>query len=260
MTDNTPLNDAASNTGGEANSNAGAPAADANAATDANANNSTSTDGQGTQADGSKPDANADAGKNPAEDAEAGKQETKDDGKDAAKDGKTEPRAPEKYELKVADGVALAPEVQTQFEALARELDLPQEHAQKLLDLAPDVSKMYASQLIATAKKTSEQWRENTKADKEIGGSGDQTILSQNLAFAAKARDSFASPELLKLLDPFDPEKNPNGTGFGNHPEVVRLFVRLGRSISEDNKLVSGDGAQSLQTAAQKLYSKTTPK
>lgn len=180
------------------------------------------------------------------------------DGKPKPKDGEATKKAPEKYELNFGEGVKLSPEAQTQFEAIARELDLPQESAQKLAEFAPHLNKMYASQLIETAKKTSNQWAEATKADEEIGGKGDEKILSANLALAAKARDAFATPELLKLLAPFDPQTNPNGSGFGNHPEVVRLFTRLGKSISEDNKLVTGQGAQTQQSAATKLYGNTT--
>lgn len=179
----------------------------------------------------------------------------KDDKPDDKKDDKPAPRAPEKYELKPADGVVLSKEVTTQFETLARELDLPQEHAQKLLDMAPEISKMYGAQLAENVQKATNTWAEQSKSDKEIGGSGDAKTLETNMALVAKARDAFASPELVKLLGRHDPKENPDGTGLGNHPEVVRLFLRLGRSISEDNKLVKGTEAKAELSAAEKLYS-----
>lgn len=273
MTDTT-LNDAAANTGGD-NQQAGAtdankPATDANAAnqqqdaggdkaaTDAAAKAATDAAAEGDKKpadDAAKPDAKADADKQ-GKDA---KDEKKPDG-EKKPDEKTV-RAPDKYEdFKLAEGVKLAPELKGKFEAVARELDLPQADAQKLLDMAPELNKAFAAELIDIAGKTSLKWADDTKQDKEIGGGGDKATLDANLALAAKARDAFATPELLTLLAPFDAKTNPNGTGFGNHPEVVRLFTRLGKSISEDNRLVTGSGNKNEQSAAQKLYSKTTPK
>ncbi len=179
----------------------------------------------------------------------------KDDKPDDKKDDKAPKRAPEKYELKAADGITLSREVNTQFETLARELDLPQADAQKLLDLAPEISKMYGAQLADNVQKATNAWAEQSKSDKEIGGSGDKAILDTNMALVAKARDAFASSELVKLLGRNDPKENPDGTGLGNHPEVVRLFLRLGRSISEDNKLVKGTETKTELSAAEKLYS-----
>lgn len=274
----TSLNDATANTGGD---NQQAAATDANkTATDANAADQ-QQDASGDKAapnvaDKAAPDAAAEGDKKPADDAAKpdAKADADKQGKDAKdnkadkKEGDKKPddkkatvRAPEKYEdFKLAEGVKLAPELKGKFEAVARELDLPQADAQKLLDMAPELNKAFAAELVDIAGKTSLKWADETKQDKEIGGGGDKATLDKNLALVAKARDAFATPELLALLAPFDAKTNPNGTGFGNHPEVVRLFMRLGGSISEDNKLVTGSGSKQEQTAAQKLYSKTTPK
>lgn len=175
---------------------------------------------------------------------------------DEAKEKPT-PRAPEKYEDFKAEGVEVAPDVKDKFEAIVRELDLPQAEAQKLFNLAPEISKMYVSRMVSAAEKASQEWRGATVADPEIGGSGDPKVLDANLALIAKARDAFATPELLKILSPFNAKENVNGTGLGNHPEIARLFLRLGKAISEDNKLVSGTSAGREPTSlAQKLYAK----
>lgn len=166
------------------------------------------------------------------------------------------PLAPEKYEFKVDEKASITPEVMTKFETIARDLDLPQEAAQKMLDLAPELSKMYNAQLIEQANVTVQKWAEDTKKDKELSNGGDKAVLEKNLAIAARARDAFASKELVAMLGKFDPVNNPYGTGLGNHPEVIRLFTRLGKAISEDNKMVSGSGSPSVEkTHAQKLYS-----
>lgn len=264
---NQPLNnDAASNTGGEGQQQ---PAANADAtktaapAADANKQQQTPTDGNaGKPADGDKKPAEGDAGdanKQGDEGSAQGDEGGEGDGKKPDDQAK---RAPEKYEsFKLAENVKITPQVQEKFEAIARELDLPQEAAQKLIDLAPELNKMQTAQLIEVAKATTQKWAEDTKGDKELGGSGNAETLKANLALAAKARNAFATPELLTLLDTFDPKRNPNGTGLGNHPEVIRLFTRIGKSISEDNKVVVGGASRPTEkTPAQRLYGNTTPK
>lgn len=178
-----------------------------------------------------------------------------------ADDAKPEKKAPEKYELKPAEGVKINEAVQTKFEAIARELDLPQEAAQKMLDLAPELNKMYASQLEEVAQATSTKWHEETRNDKELGGAGDKATYDATMALVAKTRDAFATPELTALLQRFDAKKNPNGTGLGNHPEVIRLFARIGTRISEDGKFVGGNTTPNSAAApADKLYANTTSK
>jgi len=45
------------------------------------------------------------------------------------------------------------------------------------------------------------------------------------------ARDQFASPELRKLLET---------TPLGNHPEMLRLFFRVGKAITPDGYVPGG--------------------
>ncbi len=54
------------------------------------------------------------------------------------------------------------------------------------------------------------------KADKEIGGDK----LISNLSAAQRALDQFGTPELKEYL---------NTTGLGNHPDLVKTFVKIGR-------------------------------
>lgn len=220
-----------------------------------------------TTSEGVKPDA-ATEGTKPELDAEGKPKQDNVEG-DKGDKGDTKPEgdkpegdkpagAPEgKYELKLPEGVEISADVQEQFETVARELNLSPDAAQKMLDLAPQFDKMYASKLLKTANDATDRWAEQSRNDKELSNGGDKAALDANLALAAKARDAFASPELVALLNKFDPETNPHGTGLGNHPEVLRLFTRLGKSISEDNKLVTGGVPKEEQTAAQKLYANT---
>lgn len=146
-------------------------------------------------------------------------------------------KAPEKYEFNMPDGFEeLDQSAIDGFTPIAKELNLTQEQAQKLVDL-------HASQIKAQQEqfaKQREDWAKEVKADKEIGGNN----LGQNIEHAKKALDKFGSPELVSLLE---------STGLGNHPDVVKFCVKIGRSFSEDSFVSSNAGAEE-KTAAEVLY------
>lgn len=114
----------------------------------------------------------------------------------------------------------------TAFGQFARELNLSNEAAQKMMDkMAPAM----AQRQQAAIEKAITTWGESAKTDKEFGGQQ----LDQNLAVAKKALDTFGTPELRELLVK---------SGLGNHPEVIRVFYRAGKAISEDNFVPGGQG------------------
>jgi hypothetical protein len=145
--------------------------------------------------------------------------------------------APEAYEFKAPEGAQFDEAVIGAFSEVAKELDLPQDAAQKVLDkMAPVIQARQSEQLSAAR----EEWAAATRADKEIGGDK----LAENLALAKKARDEFTTPEFRDLL---------NKSGLGNHPEVIRVFVKVGKATSEDG-FVAG-GGKTAPADARRLYS-----
>lgn len=145
--------------------------------------------------------------------------------------------APETYDFKTPDGAEIDPQVLGAFGEVAKELDLPQDAAQKVLDkMGPVLQARHDEQLSAVRQ----EWASATKADKEIGGDK----LGENLAYAKQARDAFTTPEFRDLLEK---------SGLGNHPEVIRVFVKVGKAISEDGFVVGGGKATSAD--ARRLYS-----
>lgn len=137
--------------------------------------------------------------------------------------------APDKYEFKSPEGAAPFDDaVIEQFSEVARELNLSQDAAQKVLDkMGPAIQARQVEQ-IETARN---QWAESAKSDKEFGGEK----LEENLAVAKKALDQFGSPELRTLL---------NDSGLGNHPEMIRVLYRAGKAISEDRFVGAGRGGR----------------
>ena len=138
--------------------------------------------------------------------------------------------APDKYEFntKVADAPnELDPEVLTAFGDVAKELNLPQEAAQKVLDKVAPV--MQAKQAKAI-EQTKTEWANQSQSDKEFGGES----LAENLDVAKTSLDTFGTDALKSLLQE---------TGLGNHPEVIRFMYRAGKAISEDSYVGNSEGA-----------------
>ena len=138
--------------------------------------------------------------------------------------------APENYEFnqKVADAPQeLDPEVLTAFGDVAKELNLPQEAAQKVLDKVAPVIQAKQAKALEVAKA---DWVSNSQADEEFGGEK----LNDNLEIAKTALDAFGNDALKSLLVE---------TGFGNHPEIIRFMYRAGKAISEDNYVGNSEGA-----------------
>lgn len=148
--------------------------------------------------------------------------------------------APEAYEFAAPEGHVLDEGVIGKFSEVARELNLSQANAQKVLDtMAPAI----AERQQAALQTMTAEWAETSKADKEFGGEK----LTENLVLAKTALDKFATPEFTKLL---------NDTGLGNHPEVLRVFVRAGKAISADN-VVTGKSAPAPADRLAALYDNT---
>lgn len=167
------------------------------------------------------------------------------DGKGDAPQG-----APEKYEFTAPEGKEFDAEVIGQFSDIAKELNLTQEAAQKLVEtMGPKI----AERQMAQVEMVRNEWAQQAQSDKEFGGDK----LQENLAVAKKALDSFGTPELRALL---------NESGLGNNPEVIRFMFRAGKAISEDtfvgNSVGAGNksgGPQDFNAKANALYSNQQP-
>lgn len=128
------------------------------------------------------------------------------------------------YEFVMPEGVTLDEELGGMFKEFAKAKNLTNEEAQGLLDLSLKAQEKQAEAYRATQA----EWVTQSKADKEFGGGQ----FDQNLAVANKALDAFGTPELKTLL---------RDTGFGNHPEVIRAFVNVGKAVGEDKLVVRGN-------------------
>lgn len=217
-----------------------APAAsENNAAETSSATTQSAPDGNATSQPNSNPAA-APADGQPQNGGEQTGENTgkPEEGKKDGDDGKPQ-GAPEKYEAwSLPEGVTPNPDRAAKFETLARKYNLSQEAAQEFVNLGLEP---LTEQFEALAQ-THAKWAEDSKTDKEFGGEQ----FTENLSVAKKALDTFGTPELRQLLV---------DSGYGNNPEIIRTFYRVGKALSDDGLIRGVPGnAQASKSAADVLY------
>ena len=130
---------------------------------------------------------------------------------------------PVEYAFTTPEGVeSLDPKRVEAFTALAKELKLPADAAQRVVDMAAQETRAAAEAHVALVQ----SWADQVKSDKLLGGDN----LTASSAIARKAID-LGPPELKALL---------NSTGLGNHPAVFRWAHAVGLALSEDTFRASG--------------------
>lgn len=147
-------------------------------------------------------------------------------------------QVPESYEAFTdAQGNPVSNDDFKGFTEAAKSVGLSQENAQKMF------TAMYGEADNYVRRRTQEfaaQWAEQSKADPEFGGAN----FNQNMGQIAAAYRQFATPELKQLLD---------ASGLGNHPEVMRLFYRVGKALSQD----TGVRAQGVPEQQHRMFPKS---
>lgn len=146
--------------------------------------------------------------------------------------------AAEYADFSLPEGMTLDTVTLDKFRPIAKELGLSQESAQKLVSLVADQRQAeheaWAAQI--------DEWANQSKADPEIGGAK----FDENLAIAQRGYTKFATPALRELLD---------SSGYSNHPEVIRMFVAIGKSFGEDNRPPTGaDPARGSRPLHERMY------
>jgi hypothetical protein len=139
--------------------------------------------------------------------------------------------APERYDLAL-DGFTIDPSLVQNADPVLRDIGLTNAAANKLLPVARDIMARTQESLVrqiedaaAAQKKT---WHDAFVADPEIGGAH----RGETEHFAAKALDA------LGYLQGHPFRQALNDSGFGNHPDLLRAFRRLGELLGEDGSFV----------------------
>lgn len=153
--------------------------------------------------------------------------------------------APEKYDLKVPEGSVLSDEALQKITDYAKANKLSQEAAQKMVEVQSEAVSEHSKNLQDQFKQISEDWKTQASQDKEYGGDG----FSRNVEMAHRVVDRFATPEFKQAL---------NDSGFGNHPELLRVFVRIGKAMSEGSLVTASAGTKIQKTPEEIMYGSTT--
>jgi hypothetical protein len=138
---------------------------------------------------------------------------------------------PERYDLTL-EGFAVDPSLVQHADPVLREIGLSNEAANKLLPVARDIMARTQESLVrqiedaaAVQKKT---WYDAFVADPEIGGAR----RGETEHFAAKGLDALGYAQGHPFREAL------NNSGFGNHPDMIRAFRRLGELVGEDGGFV----------------------
>ena len=131
------------------------------------------------------------------------------------------------FVLKLEEGSLLSDSDIDRISTLAKEKGLSEEDAKALMSGENAAVTGYKDAQMQEVEDVRTSWVEESKSDKEFGGEE----FDANMAVAKTAIDKYGSAEFKKSLE---------DTGFGNHPEVVRTFYRIGQAMAND-KLVTAE-------------------
>lgn len=162
---------------------------------------------------------------------------TGDGGEGAGEGGGT----PESYaDFDLPEGMEINQEMLDAFTPAFREMNLTQEQAQGLVSLQAEQVKAQQQAQYDAFQQQNNEWAETAKNDSEYGGEN----FEQSVSLAQKAVEQFGTPELKQALD---------DTGMGNHPEIIRLMTRIGKTLGEDSP-ANGQNTQGEKDRASLLY------
>lgn len=220
-----PMNEAAS---AEAPAPAAAPATEAPAAPAAAAEPAAVTSLLGDEAA-------------PTGDAASAEQIAKDGEAVAAKaeEAAAAQGAPETYEAFTApEGIELNPEIMPELGEVFRDLGLPQDKAQavlnRLLEIQAKAEGTPEQQIEAQNQQIADlnaQLAEQTRNLPDIGGEN----FGKSLEVAAKVMAQFGTPELRELI---------KYTAVGSHPEFFKFVHKIGQAMASDSLEHGGEATK----------------
>jgi len=169
--------------------------------------------------------------------------------KEQGTDGSSEGQAVEYQAFSIPDGYTMDKAEASDLSDFAKEFNLSQEDAQKMVNKHFDYLSKNNVKLEALKSDQLGEWASEATADKEFGGAN----LSENMNGARKAMNSFSQPAVDANGKPIlssegankgqqmtEIEMLMNQSGWGNHPAMIRVFHRINQAMSED-KFVQGD-------------------
>jgi hypothetical protein len=162
------------------------------------------------------------------------------DSKIKSNDGELAKKTDESYDIKLGNDSLLDKNHVDSVISFAKENNLTNEQANDLVKRDESLLTNYKERIISEHKNVTDQWASMSKADKEIGGEN----LNKNISLARSAINRFGSDGFKDYLE---------STGVGNHPEVIRLFSKIGKAMADDSFDIAKPKSQE-KTLAERLY------
>jgi hypothetical protein len=154
--------------------------------------------------------------------------------------------APDTYaDFAMPEGMPVDTAVLESATPLFKELGLSQEQAQKLVDFQAAQVQAGSQAQVDAFNQLTEDWRTQSMNDPEFGGDK----FDENVSIARSAIESFGTPELKQLLEDH---------GVGNHPEIIRFMINVGKLTQEDNPGSGGHQSRPAPDRVALLYPDST--
>jgi len=148
----------------------------------------------------------------------------------------------DRYEVKMPDGVEMDAGLMEIATPIFKEAKLSPAQAQAVTDLYVKTQEQAISKHVETVN----GWLKESQKDKEIGGKD----YEKNLGHAARAFQAFGNERGMQIIDTY---------GLGNNPDILRIFVRMGKALGEGSTVLPGAEHGSVSDA-QVLYPSMTAK
>lgn len=178
------------------------------------------------------------------------------DGSGEGDDGASE-GAPDVYDLSV-EGVELDADMVKEAEPILRELNLTNDQAKKFVPIAAKMMdravEATVGDIVAKGNAQRKEWLDAAKAAEDIGGAK----WDATMHLAAKGLDAlgFVKADKDKKVEAHPFRLALEATGFGNHPDMIRMAAKLGELVSEDGDFVRADASSpaAKDDVAKRLY------
>lgn len=158
------------------------------------------------------------------------------------------PVVPEVYEFKLPDGVELDENAAPLVQDLFKELGLPQDKAQAVLDklLAIDnarhpTAEQIEQQQVEAIGALNKSWADECAKLPEIGGDN----FNKSLEVTSKVMVKFATPEFRDML---------NRSALGSNPEFFKFIHSIGSAMSQDTLEHGGNAVHKEESITSMFY------
>lgn len=151
---------------------------------------------------------------------------------------------PEEYEeYKAPEGVTFDKDLIGDFNSTAKELNLSQDQAQQLVDIAIKNQTQAFEAQKQQWQNTFVEWNKEIKNDKEFGGIN----LSDTVIRYKRAMADYGTPELKDLLIQ---------SGYEHHPALIKHFAGLDKKYGEDKSIGGEPTGNAEKTIAEIMFGK----